>query len=258
MGFLGPPDIKKLKEKKNVKGLIKALNYKKEEKVRRGAAEALGQLGDPRAVEPLIKALGDFDGSVCESAAKALGELGDDRAVDPLLKVLGDSVDGFVCRRSAAEALRKLGDPRSVEQLLEEASSASMGDFVDNEDGTVMEQRTGLLWQRANDGTERNYEEALTYCQSLDLAGHHDWRLPRKEELAKLATVGFETLKEFFPNIKKERYWAHTMVDELYWAEAPERIAYTVDFDPNSGNYKQAITYFKSNSYYVRAVRDVR
>ncbi len=141
-----------------------------------------------------------------------------------------------------------------VRKSNEQASSTSMGDFVDNEDGTVTDQRTGLLWQRAEDGTERNYEEALTYCQSLSLAGHHDWRLPRKEELAKLATVDFEALREVFPNIKKERYWARTMVDELHWAEAPERIAYTIDFAPDSGNYGHPITNFRTYRYYVRAV----
>lgn len=130
--------------------------------------------------------------------------------------------------------------------------------LVDNKDGTVTDQLTGLLWQRAEDGTGRYYEEALTYCQSLDLAAHHDWRLPRKEELAELATVGFETLKKVFPDLNKERYWAHTMVDELYGAEAPERIAYTIDFDPSSGNYGHPITYFRTYRYYVRAVRDVR
>ena len=38
MGLFGPPNIEKLKEKKNVKGLIKALNYRKDDDVRRGAA----------------------------------------------------------------------------------------------------------------------------------------------------------------------------------------------------------------------------
>lgn len=45
MGILGPPNIERMKEKKNVKGLIKALGYEKEEKVRKAAADALFKLG---------------------------------------------------------------------------------------------------------------------------------------------------------------------------------------------------------------------
>ena len=45
------------------------------------AAEALGRLGDPDAVEPLIDALWDDDSRVRLKAAWALGQIGDSRAV---------------------------------------------------------------------------------------------------------------------------------------------------------------------------------
>ncbi len=38
------PNIRKLAKKKNVKGLIKAFNYRKNGKVRRDAASTLGEL----------------------------------------------------------------------------------------------------------------------------------------------------------------------------------------------------------------------
>ena len=59
-----------------------------------------------------------------------------------------------------------------------------------------------------------------------------------------------------FPGLEHERYWAASPRTELAWAESPERIAYTVDFDPNSANDGQAMTYFRGYSYFVRAVRD--
>ncbi|MEK7679021.1 MAG: HEAT repeat domain-containing protein, partial [Deltaproteobacteria bacterium] len=58
--------------------------------VRQNAAEALGELKDPRAVLPLIEALKDGNGGVRQSAAWALGKLKDPRAVLPLLEALKD------------------------------------------------------------------------------------------------------------------------------------------------------------------------
>ena len=77
--------------------------------VRRHAAEALGKLGDKRAVDPLINALADDDSIVRRDAAEALGLLGDKRAVDPLIKALGDKEEWV--RRTAAKALEQLGQP---------------------------------------------------------------------------------------------------------------------------------------------------
>jgi len=56
--------------------------------MRSGAAEALGRIGDARAVESLIKALNDADGDVRRSAAEALGRIGEP-AVESLIKALG-------------------------------------------------------------------------------------------------------------------------------------------------------------------------
>ena len=70
---------------------------------RRDSAVALGQLGDPRAVEPLVKALGDDDRYVRIAVATALGQLGDPRAVEPLVKALGD--DNIDVRIAVATAL---------------------------------------------------------------------------------------------------------------------------------------------------------
>ena len=57
------------------------------EGTRWNAAEALGRLGDSRAVEPLIDTLWDDDARVRLKAAWALGMLGDPRALGPLQKL---------------------------------------------------------------------------------------------------------------------------------------------------------------------------
>ncbi|BAW97401.1 phycocyanin alpha subunit phycocyanobilin lyase, CpcE [[Synechococcus] sp. NIES-970] len=60
--------------------------------LRRNAAKALGKLGNPAAVEPLIESLGSPDYYVRESAAQALETLGDARAIPALQKLLAGGV----------------------------------------------------------------------------------------------------------------------------------------------------------------------
>ena len=113
MPLFGPPNVKELEAGRNVKGLIKALGYKKDWIVRHTAAEALGRIGDARAVKPLSVALKDT--YIGHDAAEALGRIGDARAVKPLSAALNDT-DSLV-RRAAAEALGRIGDARAVEPL---------------------------------------------------------------------------------------------------------------------------------------------
>ena len=55
--------------------------------------------------------------------------------------------------------------------------------LVDNGDGTISDLATGLMWQKADDGKGRDWEEALAYAENLELATHSDWRLPNAKEL---------------------------------------------------------------------------
>lgn len=55
--------------------------------------------------------------------------------------------------------------------------------FVDNGDGTISDLATGLMWQKADDGISRDWQESLAYAENLELANHNDWRLPNAKEL---------------------------------------------------------------------------
>jgi small nuclear ribonucleoprotein (snRNP)-like protein len=104
-----------LGDKRAVEPLITAL-WSHSKGGRKGAAIALGQLRDERAVEPLITALSDDSPDVVRSAATALGELGDKRAVEPLITALKSHSEGG--RKGAAIALGQLRDERAVEPLI--------------------------------------------------------------------------------------------------------------------------------------------
>lgn len=55
--------------------------------------------------------------------------------------------------------------------------------FVDNGDETISDLATGLMWQAADDGISRNWEEALALAEDLELGSQSDWRLPNAKEL---------------------------------------------------------------------------
>lgn len=88
-----------------VKPLIAALATHRVVAIRQGAAQALGMIGDKRAVKPLIKALSDTDSGVWSQATAALGKMGQ-QAVKPLRKVLNDHKEGT--RLGAALALWRI------------------------------------------------------------------------------------------------------------------------------------------------------
>lgn len=109
MGFfenLGELNVKLLKRRKDVDGLIRVLQTGAHPESREEAAEALGEIRDPRAVEPLIGALKDRDHEVRAEAADALARIGDPRAVEPLNALLGDPRPEV--RRAAEKALSRL------------------------------------------------------------------------------------------------------------------------------------------------------
>lgn len=71
------------------------------------AAQALGKVGDPTGVEPLIKALLDEDEDVRTDAAESLGHIGDDRAAKQLLdNLIGDPC--YEVKKNAIDALVKM------------------------------------------------------------------------------------------------------------------------------------------------------
>jgi len=58
-----------------------------------------------------------------------------------------------------------------------------INDFSDNKNRTISDNATSLVWQQDDNGEGVNWENALTYCEQLELAGKSDWRLPNAKEL---------------------------------------------------------------------------
>jgi len=65
-----------------------------------------------------------------------------------------------------------------------------VNDFVDNGNGTITDNATGLTWTKDDSGAGMNWKDALNYCESLDHAGSDDWRLPNVKALQSILDYG--------------------------------------------------------------------
>jgi len=55
--------------------------------------------------------------------------------------------------------------------------------YTAEDSDTVTDHKTGLVWQKADDGVARDFADATQYCTDLVLGGNADWRLPLLDEL---------------------------------------------------------------------------
>ncbi len=120
------PNINEMKAKKNVKGLVKALQYKKNPEIQIYVARALGEIRDARAVKPLIQVLlKDENPTIRKTVAEALGDIEDRDYKSSSIaatKALKRAIRGigYADAEELEVSLEKLGDARAVEEALGE------------------------------------------------------------------------------------------------------------------------------------------
>jgi len=138
--------------------------------------------------------------------------------------------------------------------------------YTDNSDGTVTDKRTGLMWKQCSEGLTTNasacdsgsaatftWLEAMRQAQTVNsesFAGHEDWRMPNRNELASLVErrCQFPSINEnLFPYIQDQenRYWSSSP-RQFGSAETAKSIAFIF------GNGQLSL---KSLLYSVRLVR---
>lgn len=109
-----------------ISSLLNALQHE-DWLVRLHAVESLGKAQSKRAVDPLLWVLfNDRDSAVREDAVRALGEIGDPQAVEHLFIVMREPE----LRTVAVEALGRIGDPRAVPVLIDVVTGASPPDVT--------------------------------------------------------------------------------------------------------------------------------
>jgi hypothetical protein len=112
--------------------------------------------------------------------------------------------------------------------------------FKDNGDGTVIDKNTGLMWQKDDDGKQRNWNDSRDNCSSLSLAGHSDWRLPSLQNLTDLwKSVGSneQLRKRYFPSMKtsEELYGGQAVAP--YWSSTVGGSSVLPGIDPDSAGF---------------------
>lgn len=110
-----PPDITQMVEAKDTRGLIRLLSHPDFDTQWKAAA-ALGTLGEP-ALDDLIGELDHYDVRVRLGIIEALGDIRDPRAVEPLSLILEEDASIEV-RWAIALALGNIGDVRAIPSLV--------------------------------------------------------------------------------------------------------------------------------------------
>jgi len=84
--------------------------------------------------------------------------------------------------------------PAGVRAVRGEEDVFGTNDYVNNNDGTITDNATGLMWSQSDAGYGMDWETALKYAEDSNLAGYDDWRLPTPKELQSLVEYGKATI----------------------------------------------------------------
>ncbi len=124
------------------------------------------------------------------------------------------------------------------------------GRFVDNGDGTVTDNCTGLMWQQNTAPGTYDWQGALQYCENLELSEYDNWRLPNVRELQSIVDYGRfgPAIDPVFTATQIAFYWSSSSGPGSPHLDTDE--AWHVFFGIGSvyGTSKSAL-------HYVRAVR---
>lgn len=139
-------------------------------------------------------------------------------------------------------------------------SDAGPNHYTDNDDGTITDNATGLMWETASatlasDGGIQPvilaWSAAISYCATTvnakALGGYHDWRLPALDELSSIIDPGSVPTIDgtYFTGTWPATYWSSSAGP----AGSPP-VAWAVNFDTGGATTEDA-----SNGSYIRCVR---
>jgi hypothetical protein len=89
--------------------------------------------------------------------------------------------------------------------------------FIDNNDGTVIDMKTNIMWTkngwRIDFFSAEKWEDAQIKCREFNLGGHTDWRLPTIDEWKSLLDTSQE-----YPALVSPNPFENIIVHMPYWS----------------------------------------
>lgn len=80
-------------------------------------------------------------------------------------------------------SLPGIGDKAFNYLLVRGRTDYGVNELIDNSDGTITDNATGLMWMQDDNGEGILWKDAFSYAEGMEYAGYNDWRLPDAKEL---------------------------------------------------------------------------
>ena len=97
-------------------------------------------------------------------------------------------------------------------------TGSAFAEYTDNEDGTITDSRTNLMWQQS-DASYLNWDAANSYCTQSGTGGYGDWRFPTLTELQLLLDPAYTPMIDpiFITVNSPSWYWTSTVDGDFAW-----------------------------------------
>ncbi|PKN23783.1 MAG: hypothetical protein CVU64_23665 [Deltaproteobacteria bacterium HGW-Deltaproteobacteria-21] len=141
------------------------------------------------------------------------------------------------------------------------------GDFpnqlLDNGDGTITDQATGLMWEKDGSASSLRHNEVAGYVTKLRSSksrGHEDWRVPTLEELCSLLEPVSNAKGRFMSSLFSEKttecWTADVEGDDTMYGQK----LHIVDFSKGTLSTESTVSHgvFAGGRCYVKAVRTIK
>jgi len=114
----------------------------------------------------------------------------------------------------------------------------------------VLDKKNAIYWQDTlfSQKSSEDWDDAIAYCEQLDLDGMKKWRLPTFKELLYIVdyTHSDPAIQPVFEYVNQGTYW--TSID----FSATKSRAWTIDFRTGKTYYS-----YKTTNHSVRCVKDI-
>jgi len=144
-----------------------------------------------------------------------------------------------------------------------------VNEFVDNNDGTVTDLSSGLMWEKGGSSSVMLYgktEEYISHLNQKKFLGHDDWRIPTLPELLSLLEPKPNEKGQFINPLFGDTQVAYWTSDITMEGNQYSQEMYVVNFTEGKFNYhqtdlrgvKDTSSGVIPESFFVKAVRIVR